>query len=402
MILRSIDFIQSENTPLEWRLEGLTLRQINLIVGKNATGKSKALAAIRDLARLVAGDIKPNRRSLRDVSYQASLVGPEGSAETDYSLKVAGNLVVEEKLAIDGAIKFDRGPGGVGKIWFDKQAQFLDFQSPEDELACASRRDTIQHAYLEKLYGWGKALACFKFDSRELGKQTLVSIVSTEIRTVDADAGYEDMGPHVSKWPVQVIYKLGIDLFSEIFMRSVLEDMRGLGYLLAEVGIRVVEPQGIAASTDKNDRDSICLYVIENGVGGPIDQSAMSDGMFRALSIVIRVAFAAMSEKSKCVLIDDIGEGLDYERSCLLIKLLIEKAQKAGIQLIMTTNDRFIMNNVPLEYWTVLVRECAARGTQIKVYNYETHKQVFDEFAYTGLNNFDFFATRFFEEGLGD
>ena len=58
------------------------------------------------------------------------------------------------------------------------------------------------------------------------------------------------------------------------------------------------------------------------------------------------------------------------------------------------------MNNVLLEHWSVLVRKSAECRTMVKVYNYENSKKAFDEFAYTGLNNFDFFATSFFEEGL--
>jgi len=56
-------------------------------------------------------------------------------------------------------------------------------------------------------------------------------------------------------------------------------------------------------------------------------------------------------------LIDDIGEGLDYERSKKLIDLIIQKAKKYAVQLIMTTNDRFVINKTPLEYWLVIKRE---------------------------------------------
>ena len=60
----------------------------------------------------------------------------------------------------------------------------------------------------------------------------------------------------------------------------------------------------------------------------------------------------------------------------------------------MATNDRFVMNNVPLECWTVLQRE----GQKCAVYNYNNSKDFFEEFKFTGLNNFDFFATDFIHE----
>jgi hypothetical protein len=91
-----------------------------------------------------------------------------------------------------------------------------------------------------------------------------------------------------------------------------------------------------------------------------------------------------MAKKSTCILIDDIGEGLDFDRSCRLIDLLRKKAKESNIQLILSTNDRFVMNRVPLEEWSVLQR----RGSHVRVRNYENSRELFEEFKFTGLSNF--------------
>jgi hypothetical protein len=62
----------------------------------------------------------------------------------------------------------------------------------------------------------------------------------------------------------------------------------------------------------------------------------------------------------------------------------------------MTTNDRFVMNNVPLKYWSVIRR---TSGKAI-FYNYKNSKETFDDFSLTRLNNFEFFSTDFFEKGF--
>ena len=49
------------------------------------------------------------------------------------------------------------------------------------------------------------------------------------------------------------------------------------------------------------------------------------------------------------------------------------------------------MNAVPLEDWAVLHR----KGGICKVYNYNNSREAFEEFKFTGLSNFDFFATNF-------
>jgi hypothetical protein len=124
------------------------------------------------------------------------------------------------------------------------------------------------------------------------------------------------------------------------------------------------------------------------------DQHCMSQGMFRTLSLLIQLNYALLRQKPGCVMVDDIGEGLDFERSCLLIDLLRSKARESEVQLILSTNDRFVMNQVPLEEWSVLQRA----GNRVRVRNYENSKEIFDEFKFTGLNNFDFFATDFLDK----
>jgi hypothetical protein len=184
------------------------------------------------------------------------------------------------------------------------------------------------------------------------------------------------------------MFRKGAQDFGEPFKEAIKRDMADIGYFIEDVGTRtpisiiVHSPQGV-----------VVLYVKEAGLNEITDQIDMSQGMFRALSIIIQLNYSEMTQRPSCILIDDIGEGLDFERSCALIKLLMRKAEKSSVQLIMATNDRFVMNTVPLEAWTVLRRV----GPNIKVYNYDNSKERFDQFKFTGMNNFDFFALNFLE-----
>ena len=51
MKLKSIQFTEDEGKPEQWRLEDCTLSDMNLIVGKNVTGKTRTLNAIATLCR---------------------------------------------------------------------------------------------------------------------------------------------------------------------------------------------------------------------------------------------------------------------------------------------------------------------------------------------------------------
>jgi hypothetical protein len=132
------------------------------------------------------------------------------------------------------------------------------------------------------------------------------------------------------------------------------------------------------------------IYLSEKDSGAVVWQPNISQGMFRALSLIIQITYNILKNLPTTILIDDIGEGLDFDRSSRLIKLLVEIAEKnENIQLIMSTNDRFVMNAVPLQYWQVIQRN----GGECQVFNYQNSKEKFDEFEYMGLNNFDFLAT---------
>lgn len=138
------------------------------------------------------------------------------------------------------------------------------------------------------------------------------------------------------------------------------------------------------------------VSVKEEGLKDYTDQMEMSQGMFRSLSLIIQIEYSLLSNKPSCIMIDDIGEGLDYERSQSLIKLIIRKASCSHLQVIMTTNNRFVMNIIELRYWHVINRA----NDKSVFYNMQNSGRTFEDFMMTGLNNFDFFATQFYMHGM--
>jgi energy-coupling factor transporter ATP-binding protein EcfA2 len=56
MKLIDMNYVQWENTPREWRIEGVRLGPLNLLVGNNASGKSRTLNVINGLAKFLAGE----------------------------------------------------------------------------------------------------------------------------------------------------------------------------------------------------------------------------------------------------------------------------------------------------------------------------------------------------------
>lgn len=378
MKLTALEYIQFEGQNGEWTVKNCTFDNINLIVGKNSSGKSRILNVISCLASLIAGERKP---TLKTADYHVTFEDDSDSIYK-YRLKIENAKVVEECLELNSNILLQRGNDGSGTIFAKQLNVEMNFQSPVTELASHTRRDSVQHPFFDGLFNWAKALRFYHFGS-PLGKDNMA--IFKDKKEAD-DATPIDLK---EEQKVIAIFKKGTKEFANKFTDSIIKDMAAVGYSIEEIGIGA--PKSVIL-----DVPAMGLFVKEKDLNDITDQLDMSQGMFRALSLIIQITYSQLKGFQSCLLIDDIGEGLDFERAANLIKLLIDKAGKSYIQLIMSTNDRFIMNNVPIKYWCVAQRE---RGV-VRIYNYKNSKEVFDEFDFTGLNNFDFFSNKFYEKGF--
>lgn len=381
MQLKSIEYVEYQNTPKEWSLEGFLPEEISLIVGKNATGKSRTLRLIRELGNLLAGDTKLHWESGK---YKVKF--EDERKQIAYYLKYEGSKVVEENLKIGKEEMLRRGKSGKGKIFASKIAtrrRKIDFQVERNELAVVSKKDKIQHPFLECLRLWGKSMRYYDF-GEEMGQRAFAVIregdMESQLNLKEANR-------------VVMIFKKGMERYPKKFPRAIKKDMAAIGYELEDIKIAILARVMVGGVPSP----AIGIKVKEEDIAFDIAQGNISKGMFRALSLLIQLNYSELFSVPSCILIDDIGEGLDYDRSTNLIKLSIAKAKRSGTQLIMATNDHFVMNNVPLENWSIITR--CKRGA--KVYDYMNAKKAFEEFKFTGLSNFDFFTSRFYEEGSG-
>ena len=372
MQLKSVKYVEFKNTPQEWILDGLILGERNLIVGKNASGKSRTLNLIAGLAMYLAGLKTIALSGYYDFEFR------DDAQTFRYQLQYEEGDVIMEKYSVGNDILLDRGKGGVGEIVAEALPDGkhkIQFQAPTNKLAAVAKRDNIQHPFLEKLYEWGSSLRHYCFGTA-LGKEYFAVFVEGEKRKLN------ERDPN----DVVAIFQQGQKKFNKEFIDQIIHDMKELDYDIEEIGIRPPISVRIISGPEMQ-----CIYVREKGLKAIIDQNGMSQGMFRALSLLIQINYSQMSKKSACIMIDDIGEGLDFDRSCRLIDLLRQKAADSSVQLILSTNDRFVMNKVPLEEWSVMQRH----GSHVQVRNYENSRKIFEEFRFTGLSNFSFLEMDF-------
>jgi len=352
----------------------MTLGQKNLVVGKNSTGKTRALNIIGGIAR----QLSSAQGTPINSDYKA--VWSHEGKEYVYHLVVVDHLVHKEVLSIDGKNFLERHYGGVGQIWAEQigAGQLIPFQTPPNEVAIFKRRDSIQHGFIEPLYSWASQVRFYRFGSN-LGKDNLTIFVPNGPAVDDRD-----------DTQVAGIFREGVKKFGQPFIDSIINDLAGVGYSVKNV---VVAPP-VSVRFEGAPGELSALQVEEIGVKCAIDQFGMSQGMYRVLALFIHVNYMQMKGDSTCVVVDDIGEGLDYERSCKVINTLRQKSDHSSVQVVMSTNDRFVMNEVPLKEWTVLHR----LGSRVEVSNYSNSADKFDEFRFTGLSNFSFFEMDYLKD----
>ena len=292
MKLDIIDYVYNKGLPDEWRVEECRLSKINLIVGKNASGKSRILRAIHTLSELLSasGSLVPQpKRYEWRLQFDTDL--PE--QKTEYILKIEKGFVIKEKLIIgiesDNPL-LDRDESGEGTIFAKKINQKIDFQTDKTELAVVKRRDSIQHPFLENLYQWSSSLRFYEFGS-QLGKNMIARIPSTmELLKNTTDFKDSDF--------VVGIFVIGKQEIGDAFIKAILSDMRKIGYKLSEIGTKVpslINPD--ISAVDSPDNLLQFLYIQEEDLTSVTEQSEMSQGMFRSLSLFIQINYSLLATK---------------------------------------------------------------------------------------------------------
>lgn len=370
MPLKKFSYCEFNSQPRSWTLEPIEFGNVNLLVGRNSTGKTRVLNVLHVLMQILSNKITtPYSSGTFDLEVEL-----EGKIFS-YYLSFQGGLVHEERLHVNAERRMTRASDGSGSIWYEAEQKEISFQTPNNSVAIQSKNDQLQHPFIHTLKNWASTVALYQFGT-DLGRTQLIP-ENLFMAPGTAVAVRPDVADHVVTAYAEAFEKYGPPLD-----QAIIRDMERLGYNLTSL-----DTEALNEHLQVTTGPLVGFTTVERELGIRIPQFHMSQGMFRAFAIVTQLNIVIFSQTKRLLLIDDIGEGLDFERSTKLIELIVSVALANNLQVIMTTNDRFVMNNVSLDHWVVLERT----GKIVKAYTPSNSPDRFNEFKYIGLSNFDFF-----------
>lgn len=330
-----------------WELtQAIPFKAVNLLVGKNAVGKSKVIAAIFNMANIILQQDMP---FVSRISCSSTFSFKDEEEVIEYHFTYQRGIITEENLTINGQNLLNRNEK-------ETLLEGMPINPPTDKLTLHVRRDIIQYPYFEKIITWAENVYGQRFNEIEADRGNKTDSFLSPIHK-------DDLFTMVKSLPSESIQRI-------------IEQAKNLDYHLE------------AIKTFKPERFKIVLFK-KKGIKEPLFISSLSKGMCRAISLLIQMEYLSAQGKPSLWLIDDLGEGLDYDRTVKLGKLLFDFCHERGIQLLASSNDTFLMDIVDLQYWNILER----KGEKVMPVNTTNSPDLFEDFKFTGLSNFDFFSS---------
>lgn len=336
-----------------WALTELSpLNSVNLLVARNATGKTRTISALQNVTSFL------QMKGVRMFTpwFEADLQfrddkNPEW--KMDYSFRIDKGIVEKELLSVNSVILIKRTADTA-------QYKNITINPPSDKLVVQIRRDKDLYPDIERLMLWAEGVT---------------SVSCSDIIPFTL--------PGTGKFINPLSFSNLVDALSPNEINKVLATAKRLGYNISS--IKTIDAANLRL-----------VQIKEESIPHEMVDIQLSSGMLRALYLLCFLSVIQHNKKPSLLLIDDMSEGLDYRRSIDLGKIIFDECAQNGLQLIASSNDAFLMDIVDIANWQILRRN----GSKVSAINQALNPDLFREFRMTGLSNFDLFSSDFIDSYL--
>lgn len=335
-----------------WELTEMSaLKLTNLLVGKNAAGKTRTIRALQN----VTSYMKMEPFLFHEGNFKAKMqfTNPEDASwRLTYQFEIEKGYVKAEQLTVCGKTLIKRD---ARKTLFKEDV----INPPKDKLVVQVRRDKEEYPDVEALMEWAEGVIAISCS--DINPYTILN----------GRPGY------INPIPFSAI----VEALSKEDKRVVIDEAKRLGYDI--IDITLVDANGEIKLVAIKERN------IQNGI---LDFQ-LSSGMIRVLYILCFLEYIKHESIHSMLLIDDLGEGLDYSRAIHLGRKVFEVCEEENMQLIASSNESLLMDVVDIAKWQIVRR----KNSKLSVINQTNMPELFDEFRMTGLSNFDLFSSDFID-----
>lgn len=347
--------IEFQYTDGLWTLYPIQLNRSNLLVGENSTGKSRTIEAIKMCADFIAQ--KEVSHSFFNITGEMKCMMKFEDGETiiEYSFERKNNKIKAERLE---QISGDKKKLFIRRSTTSCSLNRQKVNPPVDKLLIHVRRDEQEYPIIEKIIHWAENTFFLPFSS--LKSWTMFEMANKKNNLSD--------------------YLLS---FAPEQKERVILNAKKLHYNIKDFKVEKIGETKLP-------------FVIEEGVKSPLPIFSLSTGMVCAIYILVVLEYLSTHDTPSCILIDDFSEGLDYERSRHLGRMIFDYSSERNIGLIVSSNDSFLMDEVSTDKWIILSRN----GSMVDSISQRTYPELFEEFSFTGLNNFTLFSSNYIKQYL--
>ena len=336
-----------------WELTELSpLNSVNLLVARNATGKTRTISALQN----VTSFLQMKGVKMLTPWFEAALQFRDENNtdwEMDYSFKFSNGIVEKELLSVNGVILIKRT---ADTALYDS----ITINPPSDKLVVQIRRDKDLYPDIERLMLWAEGVT---------------SVSCSDIIPFTLSGTGKFINPFS--------FSNLVEALSPDEINKVLDTAKRLGYNISS--IKAIDAANLRL-----------VQIKEESIPHEMVDIQLSSGMLRTLYLLCFLSVIQHNKKPSLLLIDDMSEGLDYRRSIDLGKIIFDECAQNGLQLIASSNDAFLMDVVDIANWQILRRN----GSKVSTINQALNPDLFREFRMTGLSNFDLFSSDFIDSYL--
>ena len=347
MILSSFSYKTSG-----WELTEMnSLKLTNLLVGKNAAGKTRIIRALQNVTSYMRMESFLFQEGFFKAKMQFANI-EDANWWLTYMFEIEKGDVKAEQLIVCGKTLIKR----------DAQKALLRgdvINPPKDKLVAQVRRDKEEYPDVEALMEWAEGVIAISCS--DINPYTILN----------GRPGY------INPIPFSAL----VEILSKEDKKTVIDEAKRLGYDLTDIAL-------VNANSELK-----LVAVIERNIQNGILDFQLSSGMIRVLYILCFLEYVKHEKTYSMLLIDDLGEGLDYSRVIHLGRKVFKVCEQEIKQLIASSNESFLMDVVDIAKWQIVRR----KNSKLSVINQTNMPELFNEFRMTGLSNFDLFSSDFID-----